>query len=119
MTKRTVTLACVAGALLMAPAAQASCIQSTEREDRRRADAVFIGEVVSVRESDGSAVLRIRRVVKGGLTRGALTRVFADGYPNSSISIGWKPRPGERWRLYVDRRDGRWTTNDCTGTRRA
>ena len=117
MTKRTVTLACLAGAFLTAPA-QASCIPSDERQDLRRADAVFVGRVLSVRESDGSAMFRVRRVVKGRVTRGSRVRVYATPYP-SSITIGWAPAAGQRWRLYVDRRDGRWETDDCMGTRRA
>ena len=117
MIARTVTLACLAGALLTAPA-QASCIRSTERQDLRRADAVFVGRVLSVRAGDGSAVFRVRRVVKGRVIRGSRVRVHATPYP-SSITIGWSPKAGQRWRVYADRRNGRWETDDCMGTRRA
>ena len=117
MIKRTVTLACAAGAFLTAPA-EASCVRSDERQDLRRADAVFVGRVLSVRESDGSAVFRVRRVVKGRATRGSRVRVHATPYP-SSVTIGWAPRAGQRWRIYAARRDGRWETDDCMGTRRA
>ena len=117
MTKRIVICACLAGAALAAPA-QASCVPASQRDDLGSAEAVFVGRVASARESDGSAVFRIRRVVKGRVRRGALTRVFAEPYP-SSITSGWRPRPGERWRIYAKRRAGGWTTHDCMGTRRA
>ena len=100
-----------------APAAHASCVPSSEGEYRKRADAIFVGRVLAIRESDGRAKFRVRRVLKGALTKGTVIRVFARPYP-SSVTMNWSPELGERWRVYVDRPGRRWITNDCMGTRR-
>ena len=117
MTARIVILAAVAAGM-PAAGAHASCIPSTEADYVRRADAVFVGRVLAVREEAGRARFRILRVRKGRLRKGASVHVVATPYP-SSITIAWSPEVGERWRVYVDRRRGRWVTNDCMGTRRA
>jgi hypothetical protein len=101
----------------MAVPAEASCVPAAERQHVRRADAVFTGRVLAVR-SDGRATFRVLSVRKGPVERGAAVRVRATPYP-SSITLGWEPRVGQRWRIYADRQGGRWTTNDCMGTRRA
>ena len=110
--------ALAAGALLAAAPADASCVPATPAEQLRRADAVFRGQVVSVGSSGASARFRVLSVRKGAIKRGGVVRVVANPYP-SSVTIGWQPRVGQRWRVYVDRRGGRWLTNDCRGTRRA
>ncbi len=103
-------------AVTAAPAA-ASCVASSDAERLHRADAVFVGIVLGVRPSDGSATFRITRVEKGRLLRGAVTRVLPVPF-RSSVTIGWTPERGQRWKLYVTRSSGRWTTNDCQGSRR-
>jgi hypothetical protein len=110
-----VIAACVTG--LVAAPASASCIPSTEREYLQRSHVVFVGKVVSVRSSDARATFRVLRVVKGHLRRGATVAVSPWIYP-SSITINWAPRPGQHWRVYVQRAGRRWFTNDCLGTRR-
>jgi hypothetical protein len=118
MTTRLVVISiCAAGAV--ASSASASCIPSTEREDIKRADAVFTGRVLSVPSSNGRATFRVLRVRKGRgrIHKGDTVRVYPEFYP-SSITINWKPRGGERWRVYTQRRKHRWITNDCLGTRR-
>jgi hypothetical protein len=118
MTMRLI-LATSCGLALAGTPAQASCIPATERDQLRRADAVFVGRVLSVRRSDGRATFRVLSVRKGRrrIHRGSAVRVYGEPYP-SSVTIGWPPRVGERWKVYVDRRGRRWTTNDCMGTRR-
>ena len=116
MTIRILT-ATTAAAVLLAPPAQASCLPSTERERLRRADAVFTGRVLSVSRDGSRATFRVLRVRKGRIEKGTSVRVRAEPYP-SSATISWRPRRGQRWRLFVDRRQGRWATDDCMGTRR-
>ena len=116
---KTHVLVITTAALLVvgAEAAQASCVPSTEKDFRKRADAIFVGRVLTVNSEDGSARFRIRRVIKGGLEKGSKIRVVPRPYP-SSVTIDWNPKVGERWRVYVDRPGRRWITNDCMGTRR-
>ena len=97
--------------------ADASCIAMTERQRLSRADAVFVGRVVSVSADRASARFRVLRVRKGSIREGGLVRVTAEPYP-SSTTIDWRPRRGQRWRVYAERRGSRWTTDDCLGTRR-
>jgi hypothetical protein len=107
--------ACVTG--LVAAPAHASCIPSTERDYLQRAGAVFVGKALSVRSSDARATFRVLRVRKGHIKRGAAVAVYPTPYP-SSVTIDWSPRPGQHWRVYVQRAGRRWITNDCLGTRR-
>ena len=118
MSPRLILTSLLAFAAL-APAAPASCIPSTERQNVARADAVFVGRVLSFRSSDGRATFRVLRVRKGSrrISKGDTVRVVPDFYP-SSITLDWAPKRGERWRVYVQRRKARWITNDCLGTRR-
>jgi hypothetical protein len=104
---------------LVATPARASCIPSTERDHLKRAEAVFAGRVLSVRSSDGRATFRVISVRKGGarIHRGSSVRVYPWPYP-SSVTINWKPRRGQRWRVYVQRKGQRWVTSDCLGSRR-
>jgi len=107
------------GALLAvagAPA-QASCLPSTYKQRLGRADAVFVGRVLSVAADGVSAKFRVLSVRKGRLRQGSTVRVIAETYP-SSITIDWRPRAGQRWRIYADRTGRRWITNDCMGSRR-
>ena len=117
-TRLILITVCAVGAL--APPAQASCIPSTESENVARADAVFVGRVLSVRSSDGRATFRVLRVRKGShrIHKGDAVRVVPEFYP-SSVTMNWTPKRGQLWRVYVQRRSGRWVTNDCLGTRRA
>ena len=116
MTRRLLCLTAVATGLIAAPAG-ASCIPATEKEHISRADAVFTGRVLSVR-SDGRATFRVLSVRKGRVKKGDAVRVRAEPFP-SSVTLRWPPKVGQRWRVYVDRKSGRWMTNDCMGTRRA
>lgn len=117
MTLRLLVLTLLLTAIVTGTA-RASCVPSTESQLLKRADAVFVGVVISARSSDDSAAFRILRVRKGRLRRGAITRVYP--IPRlSSVTIGWSPQTGQRWRLYVVRKNGRWITNDCAGTRRS
>ena len=118
MQKSHLVAATACALALGAETAQASCVPSTEQEFRQRADAAFVGRVLSVRSSDGSARFRVRRVIKGRLERGDRIRVIPRPHP-SSVTINWNPRVGQRWRVYADRPGRRWLTNDCMGTRRA
>ena len=81
-------------------------------------DAVFTGRVLSVGASGARATFRVLRVRKGRLVRGDTVRVRAEPFP-SSITFGWNPKVGQRWRVYTKRERRRWYTNDCMGTRRA
>ena len=103
--------------LALAGTAGASCVPSTAAERLARADAVFVGRVVSVNTEAGTARFYVLRVRKGRLRRGDRPRVHATPF-RSSVTIGWTPRRGERWRIYARRDAGRWTTNDCLGSRR-
>jgi hypothetical protein len=108
---------CIVVVGLMAAPARASCIPQTERERLDRADAVFVGRVLSVSASGASARFRVLRVRKGRLRKGSVVRVTAVPYP-ASTTIDWRPRPGQRWLVLAERRGTRWTTDDCLGTRR-
>lgn len=107
----------VVGALAFASPARASCVPAQQRHDFARADAVFVGRVVSVSANGASAVFRVLRVAKGGLHHHATVSVFADPFP-SSVTLTWSPKRGQRWRVYAQRAHDRWVTNDCQGTRR-
>lgn len=78
---------------------------------------MFVGRVLSSRTEDGAARFRVLRVRKGPVRKGSAVRVRPRPYP-SSITIDWRPRPGQRWRIYADRDGRRWITNDCMGTHR-
>ncbi len=116
MIKHLLCLTTVAVAVCAAPA-QASCLRLSEREQVRRADAVFVGRVLSVRQRDGSATFRVLSVRKGRVHKDRSVRVFARPYP-SSITIDWRPRIHQRWRIYAHRTSRGSITNDCMGTRR-
>ena len=109
--------AAMAALLLPVAPATASCIPLTRAQQLERADAVFTGRVLSVSASGATAWFRVKRVRKGPLTVGSRVRVKAWPYP-SSTTTGWRPRPRQRWKVYANRRDGRWWTDDCNGTRR-
>lgn len=79
-------------------------------------DAVFTGRVVSVSADGARARFRVLKVRKGRVVRGDIVRVRAKPFP-SSVTIGWNPKAGQRWRVYAERERG-WHTNDCLGTRR-
>lgn len=98
--------------------AYASCIPLSEAQRLSRADAVFVGRVVSVSSSGASARFRVLRVRKGRVRKGTIVRVTAEPYP-ASTTIGWRPKRGQRWRVYAERSRYRWITDDCLGTRRA
>ena len=100
-----------------ATSAGASCLPSTSGQQLKRADAVFVGRVLSVGADGGSASFRVTSVRKGHVSKGAAVHVVADPYP-SSVTIDWSPVRGQRWRVYVHRSSKRWTTNDCMGTHR-
>jgi len=116
MIKQLLCLTTAAVAVAAAPA-QASCIRSSEGEHVRRAEAVFVGRVLSVRPREGTATFRVSSVRKGRVRKGGVVRVYARPYP-SSITIDWRPQVGQRWRIYADRTGRRWITNDCMGTRK-
>jgi hypothetical protein len=108
--------AALAAALSFPGAASASCASATEAQRVARAEAVLVGRVV--RHIDGgTAKFRVLRVRKGSLRVGDVVRVTTEPF----FPIGefdWRPRRGQRWRIYA-RRSGRdWRTNDCMGTRR-
>lgn len=117
MSARTIALTTCVLAFAVAPA-EASCLPSSAQQRQQRADAVFVGRVLSVSANGASASFRVLSVRKGNVRRGASVRVYARPYP-SSVTIGWQPRAAQRWRVYVDRSGRRWVTNDCMGTRRA
>jgi len=101
---------------IVPPPALASCVPSKERDYLKRADVVFVGRVLSLRTRDARATFRVITVRKGHLG-GATVSVYPTPYP-SSVTLNWSPRPGQRWRVYVQRHGQRWITNDCLGTRR-
>ena len=112
-----VLLMAVAALLGTAPAAFSLCAYADEAERFARADAVFVARVL--RHIDGgTGKFRVRRVLKGPLRVGQAVRVTTEPlFPAEDFD--WRPRRGQRWRIYA-RRSGRlWTTNDCMGTRRA
>ncbi len=114
----SVALGLAASLLAVAvPAAQASCAPSTARQKVQRADAVFVGRVLAVSANGASAKFRVLSVRKGAVRTRSVVRVSARPYP-SSVTIDWRPRAGQRWRVYADRDGRRWVTNDCMGTRR-
>ena len=90
---------------------------STYKQRPGRADAVFVGRVLSVSANGASAKFRVLSVTKGRLHKGSTVRVLAKTYP-SSITIDWKPRAGQRWSIYAERTGQRWITNDCMGSHR-
>ena len=116
MTARLIVLTSCALAASAAPA-QASCIPSTASQDLKRADAVFVGRVLSVSANGDSARFRVLSVRKGAVRKRRSVRVEAEYYP-SSVTIGWRPKVGQRWWVYVRRSGRRWLTTDCMGTRR-
>ena len=116
MTRRLL-FTTVLATVVLAPPANASCVRLTETEAVRMSDAVFTGRVVSVSANGARATFRVLRVRKGPVARGDTVRVRAEPYP-SSITLAWKPKVGQRWRVYAERERGRWYTNDCLGTRR-
>ena len=117
MIKRLICLTALATGLLAAPAG-ASCIPATENDRLRRAQAVFTGRVLTVSPDGARARFRVLSVRKGNLKKGDSVWVRANPYP-TSITLAWHPKVGQRWRLYVRRVNGKWSTNDCMGTRRA
>ena len=116
MTRRLIFTTVLATAVL-APPASASCARLTESERIRMSDAVFTGRVMSVSANGARATFRVIRARKGRVARGETVRVRAEPFP-SSITFGWNPKVGQRWRVYAQRERGRWNTNDCLGTRR-
>lgn len=116
MMLRTLLLTALLLAVAGAPA-HASCVPSTYKQRLGRADAVFVGRVLSVSANGASAKFRVLSVTKGPLHKGSTVLVLAKTYP-SSITIDWKPRAGQRWRIYAARAGLRWITNDCMGSHR-
>lgn len=116
MTTKLIT-ATLAAAGLVSGSASASCVAATQAERDSLADAVFVGRVLSVNEDRGTARFQILAVRKGDLAKDATVRVLARPL-RSSVTTGWTPEAGERWRVAVQRKRERWVTNDCLGTRR-
>lgn len=115
MLLRTLGLTAIVVAVAGAPA-HASCVRLTPKQLVQRADAVFVGRVLSVSASGASAKFRVLTVSKGDLAKRSVVRVTADPFP-SSITINWRPRAGQRWRVYAKRSGRRLITNDCMGSR--
>lgn len=115
-TNIAVAAALVATGLAAAPAS-ASCIPASQSEREALADAVFIGRVLSVDSDRAKARFRVLGVRKGAIAKGSAVKVLARPL-RSSVTTNWSPAVGERWRVAVQRKNGRWLTNDCLGTRR-
>lgn len=112
----TVLFLFLGAVLLWAQPAGASCaLPGDPREDLARADAAFVGELVSTRDVPGEAwprtilIFRVRERIKGDL--GRLVEVH-DEIPGSSVSLSAPPR-GRRVGLLLTRRHGRFVANNC------
>ncbi len=112
----TLSLVLMAAALVLVEPAAASCLPPEDpRTTLARADAAFIGELVSRRSSSGGEsprgeilVFRVREAVKGYLGEFVEVR---DEVPSSSV--GLSVEPGREVALFLRRRGGRFVANDC------
>ena len=112
----TLSLVLLGAVLVPVEPAAASCLPPEDpRITLARADAAFIGELVSRRSSAGVEsprgeifVFRVRESVKGGLGQVVEVR---DEAPSSSV--GLSAEPGQEVGLFLRRRGGRFAANDC------
>lgn len=112
-------------ALLLAaePALACSCAATPAKEQLRRADGAVVAKLIAVEpiddgdevESSGDRadfVYRIRRRVKGGprLRKGRRLVVRS---VRSTATCGLPDGVGERYGLFLDRTEARWTSGLC------
>jgi hypothetical protein len=112
------TGACLAAALIAAPDAEAcSCAPVKMRQAFRQSDAAIIGKLRDVRQVEAgfgqrNFIYRVRRVDKGERRIDVGTRIAVRSR-GSEASCGL-PRHPRRIGLFLERRNGRWTSNLCS-----
>ena len=124
MTKRVALslIALVSAALVLAATAHASCVPTTAREQRARADVIFDGVALEGPTETGVQRFRVTRYLKGygpGIVRvntGTIARADGSG---STSSVSLFVKRGERWRIFARGSARRiLRTNLCDGSRR-
>jgi hypothetical protein len=115
-------IAILAGLLIFASAAQASCIVTTAAEQRARAQVIFDGVALEGPTATGVQRFRVTRFLKGAGPR--IVRVQtgttrrADG-TGSTTSVSLFVKRGERWRIFARGSASRiLKTTLCDGSRR-
>ena len=121
-TRFALLIAILAGLLIFASAAQASCIVTTAAEQRARAQVIFDGVALEGPTATGVQRFRVTRYRKGAGPRivrvqtGTIRR--ADG-TGSTTSVSLFVKRGERWRIFARGSASRvLKTTLCDGSRR-
>jgi hypothetical protein len=121
----TMTTAVLAWPLLLVAPAAASCVETTEAEQRAQADVVFDGRALPGPAADGALLSPARFAVDASLEGGGpdvvevVTATRDEGGGTvSHLSVGIDPRAGETWRIYATRPDGGGPleTSVCAGS---
>jgi hypothetical protein len=114
-------LATVAGLLVLASAAQASCVLLSPAEQRARAQLIFDGVALEGPTATGVQRFRVARYLKGVGPRivrvqtGTIRRPDGSG---STTSVSLLVTRGERWRIFARGRARRiLNTTVCDGSR--
>jgi hypothetical protein len=122
MTRLGIGVLLVAAAIVLtAPAtAAASCVPFTVKQQKRRADVIFVGTALEGPTETGVQRFGIERYEKGSgpdvvpVQTGVI--VHPDG-SGSLTSVSVEARGGERWRIYGMKRSGGVVeTNECDGS---
>ena len=120
--RRTILPSALAVALLVPPAAEASCIPSTPAQQRARASVIFDGVALEGATATGIQRFRVTRYLKGRgprVVRVATGNVRRADGTGSVTSVSVIAARGQRWRIFA--RGSAWRvvqTNVCDGSRR-
>lgn len=124
---RAAVVACCAAAVgaALAPSAAGSCAPATAKQLRASAIVIFDGTAMNGPTVNGEllspATFQVERYIKGSGPRSirVTTATARASAPASyvSSSVGIRPAPGERWRIYgVGFRRDVLLTSDCDGS---
>jgi hypothetical protein len=108
--------------LLLASAAEASCIRSSPAELRARADVIFDGVALQGATAPGVQRFRVTRYRKGSgpnVVRVRTGNVRRPDGTGSITSVSIVARRGEKWRIFAQRSAPKLlSTTTCDGSRR-
>ena len=113
-----VALALATGGLLFVTApASASCIQQTQADQIARAEVIAYGRVTGVNRGAGTLSFRALAVYKGDPGPEQLSIQVGPGPRGVGVatSVDYRAEPGDHL-LYLQRQDGSYGTNECSGS---
>jgi hypothetical protein len=122
MARLLTTAALAAVALGIVQTASASCVRTTDAEQRARAHVIFDGVALDGPTATGIQRFRVTRYRKGGgpgVVRVSTGNVRRSDGTSTVTSVSILVAQGERWRIFARGKPDRvLQTNLCDGSRR-